>query len=244
VSADLLPCWCVQEGHAGGGGLVPQHGLGCYPLGVRVASSPRPVIASRPTSGRSVRFPSPGAVSDLWRSESAASLASLQSAAFDSFPGTPVWSPLGPPPQMPLGTAGHAPLSNRDCAALAQLLDETALREACAGLPALGPSTPALFGRDLRLPTGFASSYTTMGASFGGNSQQQAGSGQQDFSGLRALPSSHEALSRHDAGPHGCGEPALFGSHGSAQGSLGPSHGAWSMQTAALANAWPLSLAA
>ncbi len=238
-----MPCRCVQEGHAGGGGLVPQHGLGCYPLGVRVASSPRPV-GSRPSSGRSVRFPSPGAVSDLWRSESAASLASLQSAAFDSFPGTPVWSPLGPAPQMPLGIAGHAALSNRDCAALAQLLDETALREACAGLQSLGPSTPALFGRDLRLTTGFAGSYSAVEANFGGNSQQQAGSVQQDFSGLRALPSSHEAPSRRDAGPLGCGEPALFGLHGSAQGSLGPLQGAWSMQTAAVANAWPLSLAA
>ena len=218
----------MQEGQAGGGGLGGPHGLGCYPLGLRVASSPRPV-ASRPLSGRSMRFPSPG-VSDLWRSDSAASLASLQSTALDSFPGTPLWSPVGPAPQG-LGPAAHHALANLDCAALAQLLgDGAALHSTFGGVPSLGPSHAGLSGRDARMAAGFNAYPARDTTSAGIGRQSSADMGQHDFSSPRMSPPLHEAPRRHNVGAHGFGEPTLFGPHAGTQATPGLAPPAWSMQ--------------
>ena len=237
----------MQEGHADGGGLTAAHGLGCYPLGVRTASSPRPVT-SRPSSGRSMRFPSPPGVSDLWRSESAASLASMQSTAFDSFPGTPVWSPVGPAPHTAphtRGPAGHS-TSDWDCVALAQMLaDEAALQRACGRLPPLGPPPPAAaFDRDAHLAAAF-SAFSTGGPSVGGIGQYPAtGTQQQAFSGTRVPSTSHTALRCQDSGAPGWGEPMLFEAHAGVQGSSSLAQPEWSMHVAALASGWQLVHAA
>jgi hypothetical protein len=220
------------------------HGLGCYPLGChsRVASSPRP-MSSRPYSGRSMRLPSPGLVSDLWRSESAASLASVQStAAFDSFPGTPVWSSPAGPQALPAG------LPSGGCMALAQLLaDEAALQRVCGALPPLGPLSPGI-GGDPRLAAAFGSYPNTTGVAAGGGSccqRSASGAHQQAFGGLRLSPASHGPTVPEHAPMHGCGQPLPLVQQvrsQAPQGGLAPA--AWQLQMPALPNAWPLGLAA
>ena len=231
----------LQEGH---GAAVALHGLGCYPLGHHlrmVASSPRPMSSSsRPSSGRSARLPSPG-VSDLWRSESAASLASVQSAFDGSFSATPVWSSYAGPQALP------AALATGDTLALAQLLaDDAALQRACGALPPLGPLAPGL-GREQRFAAVFGAYPNPGGADLGGGSGHQGASGphQHAFAGLRLAPGPHGGAAPSGVATQLCGQmPQRTQRAGLQNHTGGLAQAARQMQRGALSNAWPLDFAA